>query len=318
MKHQSGFQVFSEAASPQRIERFRARHRIGEQVSGTLLAWQSPGLGWVDFQGTTVLARMNSLPEIGSRQHFLIKQLTPDIILQELSFSTAPDISSLLQRLWAEQNRLDAALSSLGQSTSIDFTPAIMSRSELSTTGSTDSLADRLEDCLVRWRQALEQHGTLHAVYQHLRTVLEPINDALSSRGLGRFFPLPWLANRIQGAGLLLRATTYRPEPMDTATGIPGTQAVFTGTHPALGYMEIQMTLPPYQAGWTLHLAPKANTPKAIASVTSWLQAAFPQPESGMLSFHGVQPLPSGEHSGVLARLLLSSAQPRPRLHIQV
>ncbi len=318
MRRQSGFSVFSHAASPQRVERFRARHRIGEQVSGTLLAWESPGLGWVDFQGTTVLARMTSLPEIGSRQLFLIKQLTPDIVLQELTFLTAPEAYSLLQRLWAEQHRLNRALSSQGQPPGTDFPPASIDRSEFTALGSKDALADRLEDCLTRWQQSLEQHGQVRAAYQHLRSALDPINDELASRGLGRFYPLPWLAHHIRDAGLLLRATSSRPGSPETNTKAPATEAVFMGTHPILGDMEIHMSLPPHQPGWTLHLAPKTISSGEIASVSGWLKTAFPQPESGMLSFRGVQPLPSGEHSGLLARLLLSSAKPRPRLHIQV
>ncbi|WP_031386202.1 hypothetical protein [Desulfonatronum thiodismutans] len=302
-------------ATPERVERFRADNRVDERISGTFLGWDGPGIGWVDFQGTKLLARMASRPEVGSRLHFLVKQLFPDIILQELSSSDLPGTFPLLQRLWTEQSRLDASLASLWSSVMSDnnLEQGPIVNLELDPT---QGWVHCLAGPLAAWRKLLDQHTEARQNLQRLYTALEPINAELAARGIGRFFALPWLSHRVRGAGLLLGGAPGRAG--QTTSGPPGPQAVFTCTHPLLGQMEMHFVLSGSHLGWTLHLDLEALPSQTIASVSDWLQRAFPRPLSGALSFLGVKPLPAGRHSGLLSRLLLASTPGRPRLHIKV
>jgi hypothetical protein len=303
-------------ATPERVERFRADNRVGERISGTFLGWDGLGIGWVDFQGTKLLASMASRPEVGSRLHFLVKQLFPDIILQELSSSGLPGTFPLLQRLWNEQSRLDASLASLWSSVTSDNDNLDQGPIVNLEPGPSQDLARCLPGRLAAWRKLLAQHPEACQNLQRLYTALEPINAELAARGIGRFFALPWLSERVRGAGLLLGRAPGRAGQTTSAT--PAPQAVFTCTHQLLGQMEVHFVLSGPHSGWTLHLDLEALPSQAIASVSDWLQRAFPRHQSGALSFLGIKPLPVGNHSGLLSRLLLASTPGRPRLHIKV
>ncbi|PTN37049.1 hypothetical protein [Desulfonatronum sp. SC1] len=301
-------------ATPERVERFRADNRLGEMISGTFLGWDGPGIGWVDFQGTKLLASMASRPEVGKRLHFLVKQLIPDIILQELSSSGLPEAFPLLQRLWTEQSRLETSLASLWSS--VPQATDYLEQAQGTAPNAAQSWAARL----AAWRRLLDQRPEARQDLHRLHAAQEPINTELTARGIGRFFVLPWLVDRVRGAGLLLGGPPCPPGQEDSGPSAP--QAVFFCTHPVLGQLEVHFVLPgAHQAqhqGWTLHLNLEAIPSRTIASVSKWLLRAFPRPESGALSFQGVKPLPSGDHSGLLPRLLLASIPGRPRLHIKV
>ncbi|WP_028572346.1 hypothetical protein [Desulfonatronum lacustre] len=321
-------------ATPERVERFRADNRVGERISGTFLGWDAPGIGWVNFQGTKLLASMASRPEVGTRLHFLVKQLFPDIILQELSPSGLPGTFPLLQRLWTEQNRLEASLASLWSSVTPgnDHREQAQSQAQNETPNTAQDWTRCLAARLAAWRKLLNQHPEARQVLHRLNAALEPINTELAARGIGRFFALPWLSDRVRGAGLLLGGAPVHPGQRASGTSAP--QAVFTCTHPTLGQMEIHFVLPNPHLGphpdsqlgpqlgpqlvWALHLDLKALPSRTIASVSDWLQRAFSRLESGALFFQGVRPLPPDNHSGLLPRLLLASTAGRPRLHIKV
>ena len=338
----SPFQV-----APERVERFRSDNRVGERISGTFLGWDGSGTGWVDFQGTRLLASMASRPEVGMRLHFLVKQLFPDIILQELSSSGLPGTFPLLQRLWTEQSRLEATLASLWSSVAPgndqsehaqnqNAPSAALNAAQGQAQGQAQGWARGLATRLAAWRKLLDQHPEARQDLHRLNAALEPINTELAARGIGRFFALPWLSDRVRGAGLLLGGAPGRPGQTESGTASP--QAVFTCTHPALGQMEIHFMLSQphlgphmgtqvapqmaHQMAWSLNLDLAALPPRTISSVSDWLQRVFsdPQagPQSGALPFLGVKPLPTGNHSGLLPRLLHAPAPGRPRLHIKV
>lgn len=311
-------------ATPERVQRFRSENRLGDRISGTFLGWDGPGTGWVDFQGTKLLASMASQPEVGMRLHFLVKQLVPDIILQELSSSGPPGTLPLLQRLWTEQNRLESSLNSLwssAMSTNSHLEQAqTHGKAQGETASAAQGLATHLAARLATWQGLLNRHPEARRDFNRLHAALEPINSELAARGIGCLFLLPWLADRVRGAGLLLGGPPGRTVRPDTGSTAP--QAVFFCTHPTLGQMELHFVLPapprPTSPGWTLHLDLGAVSSRITASVSDWLQRSFPRPEAGALSFQGVKPLPAGAHAGLLPRLLLASTPGRPRLHIKV
>lgn len=275
----------SNAQGSDRAEQFRSRNQVGDQISGNFLGWEAPGLGWVDFEGAPLLASMASQPDKGARLHFLVKQLSPNIVLQELLPRNLPGAFVLLQQFWSAQNRLETGLAAAWPTGSRQV-PDVDSR-------------------LAVFRGLLDQHQELQDAYGLLQAALQPINAELTQRGAGRFFVLPWLADRVRGASLLLAPSI--------AGAAPASQTIFACTHRVLGQMEVHFYSDLESSGWTLHL----EQVSAWASVGAWLKQHFPLPGSS-LPFAGLRSLPGGVHAGILSRLFLSTEPQRFRLHLRV
>ncbi|SDB59879.1 hypothetical protein SAMN05660653_03060 [Desulfonatronum thiosulfatophilum] len=275
----------STASGSARAERFRSQNRIDDQVSGNFLGWEGQGLGWVDFQGISLLASMASRPDVGARLYFLVKQLSPEIVLQELLPRNLPGGYALLQRFWSVQTSLETVLAAQW----------ITCVSE-----SWDSRAR-----IAFFRKQREQRPELELEYVNLQEALGPVNNELRARGKGRFFPMPWLVDRVQGAGLLL-------DSADSALTYPLAQ--FGCTHPCLGRMEIHYFHGPKKTGWLLLLedaVPRTWTMER-------LKDCVPAAATPKLPFLGIKSLPVDGRSGILDRMLLTSDPDRFRLHLKV
>jgi len=70
-----------------RSDTFRKKHRLGQKVKGRLIKNLPDGLAWVDIDGDSLVAQLNSPRPEGTRLTFLIKQLVPEIILKEMFLS---------------------------------------------------------------------------------------------------------------------------------------------------------------------------------------------------------------------------------------
>ncbi|GAB6059544.1 hypothetical protein [Desulfonatronum parangueonense] len=273
------------ASGSARAERFRSRNRLGDQISGNFLGWEGQGLGWVDFQGIPLLASMASRPDVGVRLYFLVKQLFPEIVLQELLPRNLPGGYALLQRFWSVQIRLETLLAA-------QWTP------DLSESG--DACART-----ALFRKQREQRPELELEYSNLQEVLRLVNDELRSQGKGRFIPMPWLIDRVHGAGMLLASA-------DSAVTSP--LAEFGCIHPCLGRMEIHFFLNSHKNGWMLLLEDDAQRTGAKKR----LEDCFPAAAMQKMPFLGIKPLPEDGRSGILDRVLLTSDPGRFRLHLRV
>jgi hypothetical protein len=274
-----------------RIEQFQGQHRIGERVIGIFLRWEGRGLGWVDFQGNPLLASMASRPEPGTRLFFLVKQLFPEIVLQEIIGSAQPGILNILQQFWAGQSLFETHLR--GQAPRPD--PPHLNYGAMS----------------AWFRNILERDSALTREYAELSRLREAINTELGARGLGRYLPLPWLAHHVRSAGVLL--IFPRNEPSSGGSLSPA-EAQFVGTHPALGHMEIHFALIRKPVGFTLYL----ERFELAVSLKPWLDNWFARISREGLVPLGMKPLSGGLRSGILARLLLPWEPGMPGLRIQV
>jgi hypothetical protein len=85
-----------------RAAAFRARHSIGQRIKGRILRREQNGLYWVQVGGEELLARLevNAVP--GDQLLFIVRALTPEIMLQALTTGVdAGDLSGLVQRFRA-------------------------------------------------------------------------------------------------------------------------------------------------------------------------------------------------------------------------
>lgn len=97
-----------------RAASFRARHSIGQRIKGRILRREQNGLYWVHVGGDELLARLEVQAEPGDQLYFIVRALTPEIMLQALAGgATAGDIPGLVQRFRAAREVFevnDAAL----------------------------------------------------------------------------------------------------------------------------------------------------------------------------------------------------------------
>lgn len=289
---------------PDRVERFRARHGVDEQVTGEFLGWEAPGLAWVDFHGTALLASMATRPEPGATLYFVVKQLRPEIVLQELVLRNVPGALSLLHHFWSAQTRVESGLA--------EYWPSRESPGD----APSSALGRRAEACRI-----IREHPDLRREMDALQVVLQQLNTELAMQGLGRYYSLPWLIHLVQGAGLLVSRSPHAPNaPHDfdvpEAQDAPGGSEArirFTALHARLGQLEIHLHQDTQPTAWTLHLEHPGSHPRLPA----WLHQVFPASNSS-LRFAGVHPLPQGSQSGNLSRLLVPQESGRFRLNLRV
>lgn len=85
-----------------RAAAFRARHSIGQRIKGRILRREQNGLYWVQVGGEELLARLEVQAEPGDQLTFIVRALTPEIMLQALSGGmSAGDLPGLVQRFRA-------------------------------------------------------------------------------------------------------------------------------------------------------------------------------------------------------------------------
>lgn len=85
-----------------RAAAFRARHSIGQRVKGRILRREASGLYWVQIGGEDLLARLEVNASPGDQLMFIVRALTPEIMLQALSAGVdTGDLTGLVQRFRA-------------------------------------------------------------------------------------------------------------------------------------------------------------------------------------------------------------------------
>ncbi len=177
---------------------FRNRHGVGERVRARLLGWEQPGLAWVDIQGQELLARIHSAPDPGQTLSFLVVQLYPDIMLQELhggaSGQGAPlDMTGAVHAFWTARSLYESAARPL------------------------------LNDWTAHRPPARDRRKSLHAVlgrspeamplYLRLLGAVQVANAFLGAAGAGRLcYPAWLLPPRALAAEMLVRAQPDGPD----------------------------------------------------------------------------------------------------------
>jgi len=123
-----GFSGFFSGRGPgggDRARIFRNRHRVGERIQGRLVRWEQPGLAWVDIQGQELLAQIHSQPAPGQILAFLIVQLYPDIVLQELHGGAGGDtgapttLAGAVHAFWSARSLYESAARGLQPSATV-------------------------------------------------------------------------------------------------------------------------------------------------------------------------------------------------------
>lgn len=95
---------FRQDGGRDRAASFRARHSIGQRIKGRILRREANGLYWVLAGGEELLARLEVQADPGDELVFLVRALTPEIMLQALPGGVgAADLPGLVQRFRASR-----------------------------------------------------------------------------------------------------------------------------------------------------------------------------------------------------------------------
>ncbi len=167
----------------ERRQAFRRRHRVGERLQGTLLRWESPGLAWIRVAGHELLAWISDAPEPGQPLWFLVRELFPELVLQQLGQSEAPGpgLSECLQA-WLEARR--------------HFLPLVEG---LGVPGGLSPAAREQA-----WVSGLASRPEAGPALARVLECLGALNRVLESNRLGRLLYLPWLLDGAHDLELLL------------------------------------------------------------------------------------------------------------------
>ena len=153
-----------------RAAAFRARHSIGQRIKGRILRREPNGLYWVQVGGEELLARLEVHADPGDQLIFVVRALTPEIVLQALSGGIdASDLPGLVQRFRAarevfevQDSALLAALCSLPPQTTLRrdaFAQALDARPEAAQRHA------RIQEFLIQINAAVEATQNMQALY---------------------------------------------------------------------------------------------------------------------------------------------------------
>ncbi|MGE4264165.1 MAG: hypothetical protein AB7E46_06810 [Desulfovibrio sp.] len=96
-------------AGRDRAAAFRARHSVGQRIKGRILRREPNGLYWVQVGGEDLLARLEVQAVPGDELLFIVRALTPEIMLQALAGGmSAGDLPGLVQRFRAAREVFEA------------------------------------------------------------------------------------------------------------------------------------------------------------------------------------------------------------------
>jgi hypothetical protein len=195
-----------------RAAAFRARHSIGQRVKGRILRREPNGLHWVLVGGEELLARLEVNANEGDELMFVVRALTPEIMLQALPPGVdAIDLPGLVQRFRAAREVFETQNASIFSL--LRVLPAEGAKRR-------DALSD-----------ALRQHPEAGRQFDKIRDYLAQINAAIAAGGAAnQAMYEPWATPGLRRQELLRRV-------------LPGgVELALSGVDGAAGSMEARMT----------------------------------------------------------------------------
>ena len=181
-----------------RAAAFRAGHSIGQRIKGRILRREQNGLYWVLVGGEELLARLEVQAEPGDQLLFIVRALTPEIMLQALaSGASAGDVPGLVQRFRAAREVFEVNDATL--LTSLHTVPPHPTL--------------RLE----AFQRLLSADAEAFARYSKAQEILAQINASLPADQQVVALYQPWLLPHARRQETLRRTTTLTETVMSAA-----------------------------------------------------------------------------------------------------
>ena len=178
------------ADSQDRAASFRSKHSIGQRIKGRILKRDPNGLYWVKVGGEELLARLEVQADPGDQLLFIVRALSPEIMLQALSDGEVDvkDLPSLVQRFRAAREVFEVQHTTLLMAL-VDTPPQAELRRE-----SFSKALDVTPDAAI-----------LHARTQEY---IQHINTSLAARQNAQAMYLPWLTPGLRRQEIVRRNRT--------------------------------------------------------------------------------------------------------------
>ena len=255
-----------------RSDRFRHKHRPGQKVRGILLKNLPDAMAWVEIDGDRLLAQLETAHPEGSRLFFLIQQLTPRIILKELTGGPTDGGAHTLGRV----SDFDSARTLFENR----FRPALK---EAELDGSPLSLP--------RFLTLLAANPPLYAAYRDAANCAQPLSEALTAMGKGSLAYQPWLAPTGRR-----QATFVRAVGADSALS----ETIVEFDHDRMGLTRVQFL----RKGDTLSCRVLLQHPDHGKALAKYLDSRNHSDLGLRFQLLGVARLPRTSHGGILTETL--------------
>ena len=252
-----------------RSDSFRKRHRVGQQVRGVLLKNLPDSMAWVEIDGDRLLAQLEVAHPEGSRLLFVIKQLTPEIVLKELRASLSAGVGAL-----DLVKAFDSARTLFEQ----------RFRVRLNETGK-DGRPLPLDEFL----ELLANDHELRAGYLDAANCARAVTAVLRGDGRGTLLYQPWLA-----PDAMRQATYVAPGHKSS----PLTEILVEFDHPRLGLVRTQFL----HLDGALSCRLKMQHPSRDKGLLRYLNSR--NHDGPPINHLGTVKLPRTSHGGLVAELL--------------
>ncbi len=255
--------------SRDRAAAFRARHSIGQRVKGRILRREPSGLYWVQVGGEELLARLEVQADAGDQLVFIVRALTPEIMLQALREGVdAGDLPGLVQRFRAAREVFETQASALlALLSTLPPQPALRREA---------------------FAQAMERHPEDAARFAKTLALLEQINASLPADQQGRGLYLPWLTPSLRRQEMI-----RRPKPDN------GLELHLSALSADCGDVDARLVVSPTSSRLSLFAAQPERTAPLQVEFAALARESYPL-EPAMLGPTRLKPNPLG---GVLSEL---------------
>ncbi|MBU1248586.1 MAG: hypothetical protein KKB70_07810 [Proteobacteria bacterium] len=258
----------------ERARLFKSRHHVGQNIRGIFLRSDPSGLAWISFDGLALLTGLESPPPPGTRLHFIIQALHPDILLRE----TRDDGGGSGQTTANHVQAFDALRTSFE-------------------TGARDILLAQAAPAppLIERRDRLFEALSAQDQKRFLATAeaLANINGRLSATGTTRLYYLPWLLPALRMDLILRKERKNDLDYLEISLGYE-TQGA--------GAVQMRILARPGRAGVRAYLERHEHLPAA----ESVLRALGPHLDENIIVL-GAVPQKKYAHGGILSELLVKS-----------
>ena len=267
----TGFRGFGGGES--RSDSFRKKHKRGQKVRGKLLNRISDDMAWVSIDGDKLLAQIQPAHQEGAHLTFIVKQLTPDIILKEVfEFSSG------------NANALDMASSFDTARTLFEnkFRPI---QHTLNAANAPSRLGKFIE--------LLASTPALHTTFKDAVICAQTISANLD----GRMLYQPWLVPEGRRQTTFIRSFTKQ----DTN---PLIETIVEFEHSKWGLVQVEFLYKKPKVGYKL----KLQNPAQSNSLLHYLTARSYPGLTTKIECLGVKKLPQNKHGGILSELIFSAS----------
>lgn len=254
-----------------RSESFKRGKRLGQKVRGTLLKWVSQDMAWVEIDGQKLLAQLHSKPPVGARLTFIIKQLSPEIILKEIFEAPAAGVRALSMAGDFEAAR------TLFESQLQPSQKALVNLSS--------------RDRLSTFTTLLSENKKLLYAFLDTATCLTTINAAILSDKPDRLSYTPWL---VPAARRFISISRPKGESTDL------TESIIEFDLHDFGMVRIEFLFKSPTTSFRLKLQHPSKGKKLVNYITNRQYGDL----QGDIQCLGISPLPQSGHGGILAEVM--------------